>query len=771
MEHLFYDLDDEYIADKVSSALNSDILRENQHEVSMKLSLMPLVQPMTKWYGYNDDNVLHNSFGVQVDLADWPTVRGWDVDAWWDRGELRKAHTSLEDVAISPTEVGQRVAAMVQNWLYFGFLEAVLGKKVHNSYLLCNDERGVLTIHSGNIAFAFMAWKIDLWGRREPAVVKEIYDRTYDNFLVVAGAIQKLTLWTDSTTKPGIYTREHFPGFCELVTALLPAINRLADVMCTVRDQVHTASGDRMVVMTGLPDAIAEREIRLVQRGWCPFMIKTLELKLHYSVLDWLDGSAMHESSGGHELCDGKRCVRNNIDTASYKPRHCTESCDCRFIAPKLEDVLVAIDEGSIPVIRMQNDLRAELEVIKQPVDRLGNYVAISHVWVDGLGSTSEVGLPTCQVKRLGESVQKATTDSSILFWIDSLCIPSASEQRKKSIRQLRNIYRNAASVMVIDREIRRCPRDASAERLLWTIASSPWMQRLWTYQEGYLATRVLFQVQGKSLIEIDQQWPSSTLPTSAQVVRTSLIQHLNNLRPDNGLPDVERKTNLGEVASAISWRSTSKSGDEVLAIAALLNLDTRSLTALPIEERMRGFYLSVGTLPHDIIFYDGPRLPRPFRWAPASLMTRSEIAIDDTAEGQNALCSSEGLKCRYLVLCFDDIVRGEDDVCYYVFESSDHALYSIQWVSDYKNVPLSPFNGVIMRSIQHGSVLKPELTVVVEGIAVASKKGAPGQTVAAYAGRVTVLKRARDERSEQPEKTHPSILRGLWQTIDLLIT
>jgi len=153
------------------------------------------------------------------------------------------------------------------------------------------------------------------------------------------------------------------------------------------------------------------------------------------------------------------------------------------------------------------------------------------------------------------------------------LCIPSAEEQRKNAIQLLRAIYRNTAKVLVLDKSIQQVSDDTEAENLLWTITSLSWMQRLWTYQESFSAKVVIFQL-NDSTFALDQDFPSSMLPKPLQVVHTGLVQHLNNIRPAKDL-EVTTQTNLGEVAAALNWRSTSKAGDETLAIAALFNVDT----------------------------------------------------------------------------------------------------------------------------------------------------------------------------------------------------
>ena len=194
-----------------------------------------------------------------------------------------------------------------------------------------------------------------------------------------------------------------------------------------------------------------------------------------------------------------KTVVRNNVDTSTYRPLHSIESCHCTFAAPNLQRVLDIVDAGDVPVIQVVQEPCTQLKVSSQSSERAGIYVAISPVWVDGLGSTTEVGVPKCRLERLGGWVEDATGTRNAPFWIDSLCIPSLKEQRRKSIGLLKNIYQYALKVMIIDRAIPNCPENAPAERLLCSIISSPWMQRLWTYQESYLATKIVAKTEKQS--------------------------------------------------------------------------------------------------------------------------------------------------------------------------------------------------------------------------------------------------------------------------------
>jgi len=760
MEHLFYTSDDDTTAKHIVDACNSEKLVWDWLTTGPSLQEAPFIQPTTEWLQFDHDD----QSTIQKDINDYPRLRGWNIERAWENGDLRNAHPSLYSPDLADSVVGRRVAAMIQSWLYFGFLESILGMKVCTSYLVRYNDSGIPLLYSHNLAFAMYAWKVTTWQKDQPAQ-EDVLEHANETIMAILAAVQQLLLWTDSRTPPGEFTRREFPGYCELIIHIAPAINRLIDVVSTTRDQIHSDSGDRIMVFNGLRDAVEARNRRLTERGWCPFLVQSCGSNMHDSVLDWLDGSEKQSTTNCHDACTRERCIRNNIDTKTYVMRHCIDGCKCAEVKPNLGDVLAVIDNGEIPVIQVTQDQCLRLEVLSRSTQK-SEFVAISHVWVDGLGSTTEIGIFECQAKRLGRLVRNISKEIALPFWIDSLCIPSDEIRRKKSIGMLRAIYKNAKKVLVLDQSIQQCPDNIRAEELLWTITSSAWMQRLWTYQESYLAKIVIFQL-SNSIFILDQEFPNSMLLKPVQVVQTGLVQHLNNIRPAKDLM-IPRQTNIGEVSAALNWRSTSKTGDEALAIAALFGVDSTILAATTPSERMKKFYLMVGDMPHDILFYDCPRINEmPFRWAPRSLMVRSGITIDTTLEGQSAKCTSSGLKGMYLTLTLDTVHRGEEGKVWYVKEGND--IYSISWDAWYRNTPGETFNVVVVRDIQEKRVLTPAVNNVVEGVAILHHSDYSLEidpVICDYVGRVTLLKYDREMLPPALREHHPvvEVCNAKWQ-------
>jgi hypothetical protein len=742
MEHLFFHASDERVLLEVSSAQFSDILERDWAALARNTEVMPHVRPTTEWLGFEhnrgrDQELLQ----VQYDLNMYPEIRGWHMQQAWDNGDLRQAHISLQDLSLTPVAVGRRVASMLQSWLYFGLLEAIVGKWVDVSYLVRPDEAGALLLYSRNLPFVLYAWLRKL--KNLPVEERQAdLDRAYNNLMLVGKCIQKLYLWSDRSTAMGKWTEETYPGYNELILMITPAIIRMTDVIGTTRDKIVADTDVRIVGFAGLPDAQAIRNARLLRRGWCPFLISYCEQSTNTSVLDWLDGSQRVSPSQGHDICDFKNCTRNNVDTSTYKMVHCNPTCHCKPLRPKFQDVFHLIDEQRVPTMMLCEDQgHLRLEVSSSPLHSSGDYVAFSHVWVEGLGSTTEEGMFECQARRLAAVAEQAS-NVGVSWWIDSLCIPKTRPYRDKSIGQLRNVYINAAKVIVIDRTMGQCRADSSPEELLWELASSAWMQRLWTYQECFLATSIVVQLQD-SFLELNlSTLPRSTLPATVQVVWTSLCSLVASLRPDQH-QEMTRKTNLGEVLAALNWRTTSRRGDETLTGANLLNIDPMVLTDTNLEDRMKAFLLMVRYMPQDIVFFDGPKLlTAPYRWAPATFMARSSVMVDQRFDQQRAECTPRGLCGLQCFLLLADVQQGIDDTSYHAVDTSENSVYCVYWDPESQNLPAT-FNAVIVRPIEEDRYFNPELEQVVEAIAVRRYPDATetGEFKSDYAGIVALSK------------------------------
>ncbi|RDX48896.1 hypothetical protein OH76DRAFT_1520448 [Lentinus brumalis] len=230
---------------------------------------------------------------------------------------------------------------------------------------------------------------------------------------------------------------------------------------------------------------------RMLGIGWCPYTLAKLrktdsEVAVILGILG-MEKPAVRHRPDEHAACTEESCTVHNVDPATYTTQHTTPTCSCLFITPTFSDVDDLLSRGDIPVVIYDSDRLS----VRRAAD--GPYVAISHVWADGLGSTTEKGLPTCQVSRISSFAGQLVPCGA--FWIDGLCVPEVKHLRKGAIRLMAQTYRGAEKVIVLDAGIRsHCSMSRTPAENILRVKTSVWMQRIWTMHEAFLARELYFE-------------------------------------------------------------------------------------------------------------------------------------------------------------------------------------------------------------------------------------------------------------------------------------
>ena len=81
-----------------------------------------------------------------------------------------------------------------------------------------------------------------------------------------------------------------------------------------------------------------------------------------------------------------------------------------------MDGVRGMLEKGEVPVVVLQSGQLAVKSASEGP------YVVVSHVWVDGPGSTTEEGLPCCHVERLSKLASQLLPGGG--FRQDGPCVP-----------------------------------------------------------------------------------------------------------------------------------------------------------------------------------------------------------------------------------------------------------------------------------------------------------------------------------------------------------
>ena len=392
--------------------------------------------------------------------------------------------------------------------------------------------------------------------------------------------------------------------------------------------------------------ATAVYRSRRLTAGWCP-SIRSSEL-LQWKALLYALEPPVRNHPDEHRGCTEGHCIVHNINDDDYTVQHTIPDCTCSFLSPPLPAVRDLLSAGRIPILFYDNGSIDVGCADDRP------YLAISHVWADGLGSTSEAGIPKCQVERISAFANRLLPGGRAAFWVDALCVPEDRDLRKRAIRLMAGTYRCAAKVLVLDSGIRRlCSLSKPLEENLFRISTSAWMQRVWTLQEALLAMDLYFEFAGGDVVasqylheDAGQARLASGLWWHAFSPLLAAVENTNSLRVliDSRERGSEKRL-FGEITGMLSRRTTQKPEDEALAVAGLLDVDTGTLLQHDDQAaRTREFLLAIRTIPARILFRQEPglvRLPdRPYRWAPRSLTDVGPLGWDCGA----AVCDERGL-------------------------------------------------------------------------------------------------------------------------------
>jgi hypothetical protein len=223
---------------------------------------------------------------------------------------------------------------------------------------------------------------------------------------------------------------------------------------------------------------------------------------------------------------------------------------------------------------------------------------------------------------------------SDCFFWMDTLCVPIKNQElRKKAIVKMRDVYKCASKVLVLDAELMQHSAERDYREIFTRISCSSWLRRLWTLQEAILNKNLLFQfadqaiyVGNNSKLYADQRHDNTNRPWDL------VAWECNRYSFD--LPDVasffNRTAQINFLWDAVGFRTTSRGGDEPLCLAILLGLDVEALQQEPDAYTVKKFWSLHQEIPAGILFIPGPRLQHEgYGWAPASLMDLKIIGND----------------------------------------------------------------------------------------------------------------------------------------------
>lgn len=418
----------------------------------------------------------------------------------------------------------------------------------------------------------------------------------------------------------------------------------------------------------------------MANRGWCPFDVERVDKSAtSATLLYYLAHLPPPRPNTDHSSCTKDVCTSMTIGP-SYRTKHAPHDCQCDSEFSDTPSVISALQGDEIPLIQEE----IQLEMLEGPAGGFGSldiarfieatdveprfrviesskgrkFVAISHVWAEGLGNPNGNSLPSCALKWISSTVDrfqfrsdgqsedddqqerpfKEASQGKMPFWLDTICVPiSPPEMWTRAMNRLRKPYQDAALVLVLDSYLyTQDTRDIDHAEMWARVLCCTWSRRLWTFQEGRLAKPGRLWVQfrdtamsmediwrgfGQTLAteelmtELHLKWRGSNVirglaETGGPVSESTL----KNFRPEPGVWDMRE---------SLKARAVSVPADEVLCLFCNMGLDMEVVMRTPPEDRLAVFWRNVRKIPVGLVFSTAPeKMTVPgLRWAPTSFL------------------------------------------------------------------------------------------------------------------------------------------------------
>ncbi|KAK0789732.1 hypothetical protein LTR75_012264 [Friedmanniomyces endolithicus] len=385
---------------------------------------------------------------------------------------------------------------------------------------------------------------------------------------------------------------------------------------------------------------------RMQIEGWCPYTIWKLYNVGNVDELVYGYCLGTVRTQQDHSHCTIAECVANSTKVNESTPVHIKDVCHdgCNSVCAPFMKIVGIIKEGGVPLLQIGNSEGDRLGLSARRLQDEGTaYIAISHVWADGLGSSNTNTIRQCQLRRLAdrlEVIREREQCGPLYIWVDTLCVPvgpTFQRQRDAQIQKMHEIYQKAYAVIVLDADTLTMKESDPFELIGMRLYMSAWASRLWTYQEGSLTDR-LFVMTKEGYIDLDARIqaarardplydnPSHNLVDATLRATIFGLGRSNSeplLKTDNPQPTHPAADRASQIAlHAMKDRSSSRPDSEALIIGSALGLNIQPILHAGPSDRMPALIKAMAHPPANLMFSTGPRLTqRGFRWAPRSIL------------------------------------------------------------------------------------------------------------------------------------------------------
>lgn len=404
---------------------------------------------------------------------------------FWKNGRLDEQKTPRE------------LACFVQSWLYFGFLSEVLGYATSPGSFM---DASYVDPHLPRLCSASLPDLLDEWQMTLRGLGVTACDRALSAVhKIVEDAIQA-SLVCDLFIPSVPSDLEQYGQVMLSIKLLIITIIHLYNGLAPEIPFMYT--DDRLFPLASpetRPSAAARLLLSHMRNGnICPQAARRMCTSYNFMTAYYLTHLPRHRTTV-HSACSKTACEAYKIDQTSYRTAHAEPGCSCHMKPIDVTQVSAFIKDGKTPLIRIEVERSGDviLHVKGVSAGSIGSYIALSHVWHDGLGNPEANSLPLCQLLRLHKMTTPSWSRTSDWFWLDTLCVPVGSdheEGKRLAISSMASVYQDAAVVLVVDAEIEKLARSLNGREFIAYILSSVWNSRCWTYQEAVLGRKLVFQ-------------------------------------------------------------------------------------------------------------------------------------------------------------------------------------------------------------------------------------------------------------------------------------
>ncbi|EXJ80019.1 hypothetical protein A1O3_08305 [Capronia epimyces CBS 606.96] len=554
------------------------------------------------------------------DFETFPARKHWTIE----RRFTVIVFACRERLVTEHSEVG----SFLQTWLYFGLLNQFLEKPVDVKLFQREAGGGKVLFTSKRLGDIISAWTVQTmeqdWSMYENNL-RTWKDRLYGYLLTARDIVLRVVHSLDGQPE-------------NILSCVCLSIAVLGEYLNYALKDMFIKRGLESPVMQNWQSVdwadCGGPIVTIMQRnGWCPNKLAYFDAedlksigKLWYSA-----NMKPPNAEKSHARCSEEQCQLLQVDLREYRTCHTREGCECASRGPEPGLLASAIQNDLVPLVTIAE--RAGVKVSLQIADENTEYVAISHVWADGMGNLKENTLTECSLRQLRfyvDALAGFDAQSNLPLWIDTLCLPrNPIELRRRGIIAFNEVFRKAQHVLVLDSYLQKLSsKSMSPIELLARVAVCGWTQRLWTFSEGRLGRSVYFQFEDRAvdLFQAVDQWRETFFRIPSLPSHGVDLAVIGNFSATRILPGPEFDCRLLELPTlrfALGTRSTSWPTDEAICLAGILGLNMRQVIEADDAQKMNVVWSLLQNLPTGLAFSRAPRklVDKGYRWAPSSLL------------------------------------------------------------------------------------------------------------------------------------------------------